>query len=109
MSKNDNSWKIFIWLLFSMQWTKTKVECTEEIINVMHELSQGILDLAIKIFTFAQEEAMSSGAETFGIAELKAASKDKVSHAQPVLDAIKKRDPLKMARYKDLPLASALP
>jgi hypothetical protein len=92
MAKNDSNWKLFIWQLFLMQWVKVRAECTEEIIDVMHELSQGIIDLAIKIYICAQEEALSNGTETFGVAELRAASKSKLVYLSPALDAIKKRD-----------------
>lgn len=62
--ENFSEWADFMGVLWKYQWVKTPVELTEDLLDYLHDRTQGIIDLAIKIFAIAQVRAISSGLET---------------------------------------------
>lgn len=53
--QNDACWKIFCQRMWALQYTKTEVPLTDEIITSLHELTQGIPELATILYKTAQE------------------------------------------------------
>ena len=47
--------------LWDYQWTKKEVPLTPEISDIMYEESQGIIDIAVKLYAMAQIRAIYSG------------------------------------------------
>lgn len=52
--KNDENWELLIGTLWQYQYTKYHTELTKEISDLIYYESQGIIDIAIKIFSMAQ-------------------------------------------------------
>lgn len=61
---NDEVWEFFVEQLWQYQWLKVPVPLTPKLRDALHFWSQGITDLAVKIFKMAQFNAIEVGAET---------------------------------------------
>jgi hypothetical protein len=53
--QNDECWRIFCQRMWALQYTKTEVPLTDEIIATLHDLTQGIPELATILYKTAQE------------------------------------------------------
>jgi len=102
MEKDDN-WDILIEGMWEYQWTKTPTELTEELKDVLYEESQGITDIAIKLYIMAQIQAMTSTKkEIITPAMIKQVAKSNLKLVKPMLDALKSGNLEKLAKYEDI-------
>jgi hypothetical protein len=62
--KNDDEWFDFLATLFSVQYTRFPVKLTKHLANQFYEYTQGIQDLAVKLFVMCQMEAIADETET---------------------------------------------
>ncbi|QAS59591.1 hypothetical protein [Clostridium septicum] len=53
--------------MWQYQYTKYHTELTKEISDLVYYESQGIIDIAIKIFSMAQIQAISTGEEEISV------------------------------------------
>lgn len=88
---HDAVWDYFLENLWMYQWTQESVELTEELNQTLYEESQGIPDIAIKLYMIAQWQAIGEG-ETITQTLIRTVAKESLKLAQPVLDALKRRD-----------------
>lgn len=61
--KQDDDWEVLITSMWDYQWTKQYTELTKELLNTIYEESQGIVDVAVKLYLLAQARAIESGLE----------------------------------------------
>lgn len=101
-SQNDREWKAFVKSLFKLQWTQFTVEATDDLIATIYEESQGVTDIAIKLFTFAQMRAMHTGDEKITKAIIKSVASDSLIPLKPLLTALKSNKPKLLLKYEDL-------
>ena len=102
MEKDDN-WDILIEGLWEYQWTKTPTELTEELKDVLYDESQGITDIAVKLYIMAQIQAMTSTKkEIITPALIRQVAKSNLKLVKPMLDALRSGDLEKLARYEDI-------
>ena len=102
MDKDDN-WDILIEGMWEYQWTKTPTELTEELKDTLYEESQGITDIAIKLYIMAQIQAMTSTKkELITPALIRQVAKSNLKLVKPMLDALKSGNLEKLARYEDI-------
>lgn len=95
MDEKDKEWRTFLKSLWRFQWIKNFTPLTEPLLRKMYQETQGINDLAVKLFIISQFRAISTGSEKLSVRLLGAVAKDAFAHIRPVLDAIesgKKRD-----------------
>ncbi len=59
-----SEWNDFLEVLWGCQWVRNPVSLDEELSRLMYDGSQGVIDLAIKLFSAAQIRAMTDGSET---------------------------------------------
>lgn len=100
--KNDESWELLISTLWQYQYTKYHTELTKEISDLLYYESQGIIDIAIKIFSMAQIQAISTGKEEITVDIIKNVVNNSMSAVKPMLLALKSGDIRKIARFKDI-------
>ena len=100
--KNDESWELLISTLWQYQYTKHHTELTKEISDLVYYESQGIIDIAIKIFSMAQIEAISTGEEEITVDIIKKVVNNSMSAVKPMMLALKSGDIRKVARFKDI-------
>lgn len=99
---NDGVWKIFLKSMFKYQWTRKQAKLTREISNTLYKESQGIADVAVKLFAMSQIYAISSREEIVTVDIIKKVAKDNLKLLKPMLDALESGDIKKIAKYEDL-------
>jgi hypothetical protein len=100
--KNDESFGLMMDTIWKYQFTKKKVSLTEEVINLLYEESQGIIDMAVKIYAMAQIKAISTGKEEITVDIIKEVVDNNLNAVKPMIDAIKINDIRRIAKYEDI-------
>lgn len=101
MEKNT-FWDILIDSMWKNQWTKEYVPLTDDLKSVIYEESQGIIDIAIKLYAMVQIKAIATGKEKFDVEDFKEVAIKKLRLVKPMLDAIKSGDKKKIYQYEDI-------
>lgn len=86
---NGPEWKLFLDSLWRFQWTKKVVSLTPELRETMYWESQGILDIAVKLYIIAQWRAISRGKEEVTVELLQEMANEKLKLVQPMLNALR--------------------
>ena len=118
--QKDEQWEMFVKSLFRAQYTQkqfsrddTSEPSITETINkqpsqpkrlsdVLYEESQGITDLAVKIYKFAQERAIDTGKEIVNASIIRSVARDKFAMLREVLTAMKHNNKGSLARWDDV-------
>lgn len=100
--ENDKEFRFLLESIWKYQWNCKFTKLTEEMINVFYEETQGISDLIIKLFTNVQSLAIKSGKEGFTLSMVKKVAKEQFKLMKPMIEAIKSKNPYKMAQFEDL-------
>lgn len=96
-------WGAFTNKLWKYQWlTKASEEISEEIRDMWFDLSQGIMDVVIKLFVLSQIRAVVTGTERITANIMEAVYRDELKPIHPMMAALRSGDPNKIARYSDL-------
>lgn len=100
--QNDMSWKVFAISMWRHQWTREKVPLTSEMRDALYEESQGIIDIAVKLYAMVQVKAITAGKETFSEKDFHVAAAEKLGLVKPMLDALRTGDKKKILQYGDI-------
>ena len=101
--ENDEIWKLLITGAWKYQWTKTEVKISDDFINLLYEESQGILDIAIKLYAIAQFRTIALGKEEVITEDIiRTVAKDSLQLVRPMLDALRSKDTKRIAQYPDI-------
>ena len=100
--QNDISWDVMIRAMWKNQWTREHTPLTDELKNVLYDESQGILDIAVKLYAFAQAKVIGDGTEKVTAAAIREVAAVKLKLLKNYLDAIRSGDVKKMAQYEDI-------
>ncbi len=96
-------WVRFTDKLWKYQWlTKADESITEEIRDCWFDLSQGIHDIVVKLFVFAQLRAIATKTERITTMLLRQVYEDELKPVHPMLEALRKDDPDEIVQYSDL-------
>ncbi len=96
-------WGAFTSRLWKYQWlTKASSEIPDEIRDTWYDLSQGIMDVVIKLFVLSQIRAVVTGIERITPQLMKKVYQDELKPIHPMIDALRSGDVTKIARYSDL-------
>ena len=102
--QNDLSWEIMLRSMWKYQWLQKPTPLTDELKNVLYEESQGILDIAVKLYTMAQSKAIADGVETITVETIREVVSEKLQLIKPMLKALREGDVKKLAQYEDIRL-----
>lgn len=102
--KKDAIWDLFVQGMWKYQWTTEKTSFTNELSSILYEESQGIADIAIKLFMMTQLRAISSGKERITVSLIKKVAQEELKMVQPMLQTLKNGNFSKLAKYDDLML-----
>ncbi|WP_445947316.1 ATP-binding protein, partial [Shewanella sp.] len=92
---SDNLWKY--------QWLKHGDDpLTDEIRDCWYDLSQGVLDIVVKLFVLAQLRAIANKKERITVGILKSVYKQEFKPVHPMLDALRSGDADKIVKYSDM-------
>ncbi|WP_271628832.1 ATP-binding protein [Caldicellulosiruptor sp. DIB 104C] len=100
--KKDDTWQLLIDALWGYQWTKKETSLTDEINEVLYEESQGITDIAVKLYAMSQIKAIVSGKEEITPNLIRQVAKENLQLVQPMLEALKKGSLREIAKYDDI-------
>jgi len=100
--KNDASWEIFVSAMWDNQWTKEVIPLNDEFKNALYEESQGIADIAVKLYAMAQIRAIALGTDTFKPSDFRVVAAEGLGLAKPMLDALRSGDRKKIDMYGDI-------
>lgn len=100
--KNDESWQYFVESLWSYQYTQKPCRITGNMCNALYDITQGITDFAIKVYTLAQIRAISNLEEVITENSIYQAAKESLRMALPILEALKKKDVSLLASVEDV-------
>jgi AAA domain len=100
--ENDDNWEVLMTSMWEYQWIKQKDDLTKEWLDVFHEESQGIVDIAVKLFLLAQSYAIETGKEKITTSTLKHVSKKYLFMVQDMIQALKSGNPDQIAKYDDI-------
>lgn len=100
--KNDDYWELFLEGMWKYQWTKHYVELTKELKDAIYFESQGIIDVAVKIFILAQLRAIATGKERISEKIFEYVARENLKLIKPFLDALKSGDRKLIETYEDI-------
>ena len=107
---NKGEWEVLSKAMWPHQYTQTFVAWSQELSDSLYEESQGIADVAVKLFVLAQQRAIlgRGPAETERISAklFKSVAKRELEPLKPILDALRKRDYLALWHLDDVKLPS---
>jgi len=100
--KNDESWEIMLSTMWKYQWTKEKSPLTDEIKNVLYEETQGIIDLAVKLYAISQLKAICDGTEKITADIIKESAAESLRLVKPMIAALRSGNPKEIIKYEDI-------
>lgn len=101
MSKDD-SWDLLIEGMWEYQWTSKQISLTQDIKDKLYEESQGIVDIAIKLYAMAQMRAIVTGKEIITPGIIEQVAKDNLKLVRPMLLALKSGNMREIEKYGDI-------
>lgn len=100
--KNDVSWDIFVSSMWQNQWTKDIVPMDASFRNALFEESQGITDIAVKLYTMVQIRAIALGHDAIKPSDFRIVASEGLGLVKPMLDALRSGDRKKIDMYGDI-------
>lgn len=97
-----SQWGEFLRILWQFQWVKHPIELTEDLIDHLHDRTQGVIDLLIKLFAIAQVRAITSGVETVTKEALDEVYEANFGLVHGALDAMRSRQAEAMQKFADV-------
>lgn len=95
-------WDLFVEALWRYQFTRHMTLLSPELSQTLHDETQGITDLAVKIYMLAQIRAMTTGRERVTSALIQSVAADSLRLAQSMLQALRSGDRMKLAQFEDI-------
>jgi len=101
--KDHPNWLAFSNALWRYQWLVHGAEpLTDDIRDCWYELSQGVLDIVVKLFVLSQMRAIASKQEKITVRILRSVYEQDLKPIHPMLAALRSRDPELIIKYSDL-------
>ncbi|RHW34875.1 ATP-binding protein [Neobacillus notoginsengisoli] len=99
---NDENWEVLLESMWEYQWTKEEVPFSEEWKDFFHKESQGITDVAVKLFLLGQSYAIETGTEKITPQIIKHVKKEHLKLINPMLKALESGIESEIAKYEDI-------
>lgn len=106
--ENDAQWRHFVESLWRYQYVSQDSSPDDRdkegvmLRDVLYEETQGIIDFAVKLFTFAQERAIETGRERLDAGVIRRVAKDKLKIPRRVLHALRTKDMRILEQFEDI-------
>jgi hypothetical protein len=97
-----DEWDGFLRLLWAYQWTKKPVPFNPVFSRAMYFHSQGVIDIAIKLFAAAQGMAMNDGSEQISVEHIDQAFVKYMKLLAPMMEALRSNDLASLSRFEDI-------
>lgn len=100
--QKDNEWNHFLKSMWVYQWTRIPTPLTDELNDAMYQRTQGVLDLAVKLYQYVQRRAIDCQAEQITTEMIHVVADEELTRVAPMVEALASGDYPKLARYGDL-------
>lgn len=100
--KNNQNWDLLINALWGYQWTKKQIPLTDDFKNILYEESQGIIDIAVKLYVMAQIEAIMTQREEITPESISQVANKHLQLVKPMIQALKSGNISKIAKFEDI-------
>ncbi|MFC8689596.1 ATP-binding protein [Brevibacillus porteri] len=100
--KKDEEWDWLLQGLWKYQWTNNKVELDQTFIDVMFEESQGITDVAVKLFMLTQWRALDKEMGQITPELIRSVAKDRLTLIRPALEALRSGKKKEIEKFGDI-------
>ncbi|MFZ5969412.1 MAG: ATP-binding protein [Bacillota bacterium] len=106
--ENDKCWYMFMEELWKYQWLHNECQLTDEIRNVMYEESQGITDIAIKLYMMTQWRAIERKMNVIKPSLIRSVAKDHLKLVSHALNALKSGNKKRIESIEDISFPNAI-
>lgn len=107
--KHDRYWKMLVQSLWAYQWCREVSPLSDELFEVLYDLTQGVTDFLVKLLILGQRFAIQYGEERLDPSTFRRVADTKMQILKPALSALRSRDPRQLGRFEDLlPIDSQL-
>jgi len=100
--ENDETWNYLISNMWRLQWTNEPTELTDEILETLYDESQGIIDIAAKLYMLAQWSVIGQASERLNPARFRSVAKENLRLVRPILEAMRKKDLKVLSQISDV-------
>lgn len=99
-----SDWDVVVQTLLNYSWVKKPIDekTRPHLANLLYDLSQGIVDITIKLFAMAQVRAIIDGSEEITGQLLVDISKRDLSMVAPMIDALRRNDLQALDKLDDI-------
>ncbi|MBO2639307.1 ATP-binding protein [Shewanella algae] len=98
----DEHWTRLLKRLWKYQWLRDAASLDDELDATMYELTQGVMDIVVKLFALAQIRAIVTGVERINPLLLRKVFEDEFKPVHPMLAALRSGRPELVSKYDDL-------
>lgn len=104
--EEGREWKALTDKLWSLQWLQKRDEVLSDEIRVLwYDLSQGVLDIVVKLFVLCQLRAIATRVERITPKLMQQVYQDELKPVHPMLAALRSGDVEEMIKFSDLKLS----
>ena len=100
--KNDESWDILLHTMWKYQWTRDNAPLTSALKNLLYDESQGIIDIAIKLYLMAQVKAITDETELVTPEIIREVANEKLRLVKPMLEALRSGNMKRIMQFEDI-------
>ncbi|MDR3579210.1 MAG: ATP-binding protein [Oryzomonas sp.] len=100
--QKDIYWNHFLEKLWKYQWTNVPTELSKKLNDIMYSESQGIVDIAVKLYMLAQWSVIGEEDERLTPARIREVARDNFHAVRPMLQALRLNDPDALAKISDV-------
>jgi hypothetical protein len=97
-----DEWAEFIAVLWRHQWVRKPVPLNDHLREVMYHYSQGVIDIAIKLFASSQGRAMLDGSEEITPELIADIYRKELKLVHPMVEALRNNDIEALAEFDDI-------
>lgn len=95
-------WNFFISPLFDYQFTEKIIKFDNEFSDILYDESQGVTDIAIKLYMLTQFRAIITGSKRISPSLMRQVAMEDLKLVHPMLDALRSGIPHRIAEYDDI-------
>lgn len=97
-----NEWLDFLATIWGYQWVARPVALDAQYVEHMYHYSQGVIDIAVKLFASAQARAILDGSEQLTPELLSSVYNNEFKLLHPMVDALRDNDLERLTQYEDI-------
>lgn len=104
LDENDEpgEWVDFMSVLWTYQWTRQATPLDVDMMDLLYECTQGVIDLAIKLFVASQARAMVDGSEQLSLELVADVFAKDMKLVHPMVQALQRNDMAALMQFEDI-------